>query len=56
MNLFESSTKMPGNDSKDVVTSATDKPENGCLAQVPSLCKWDNHIQHAPIPRIGAKG
>lgn len=55
MHIFEDPTKMTSPTSKDVVTSAIDKPENECFAQVPGLCKWDHHIQHAPIPQIGAK-
>lgn len=54
--IFETKAKMPVDPSPDVVRARLAEPESECFAQVPGLCKHDNHIQHAPIPRIGAKG
>lgn len=53
MNIFEDKTKMPTNDSNDVVTAAMGQPEATGTAPVPGLCKEDNHVQHAPSPKIG---
>lgn len=53
VNIFEDKTKMPSNNSKDVVTAALTEPQTDKHADVPGLCKWDNSIRHAPMPKIG---